>query len=108
VFLSIAGESVWSFQALCREPVMRFRSSGVQGDGTWSEEAGRLLFLRYHVVVKCQHVVQRQGRMLFQKVVLHSQVVTWWRKLVVLAVHAGARAMYIWNCWENRLWLHDF
>ena len=25
MFLSIAGESVWSFQALCREPVMRFR-----------------------------------------------------------------------------------
>jgi hypothetical protein len=24
VFLSIAGESVWLFQALCREPVMRF------------------------------------------------------------------------------------
>ncbi len=45
--------------------------------------------------------------MLFQKVVLHSQVVTWWKKLAVLAVHAGARAMYIWNCWENRLWLHD-
>ncbi len=25
MFLSKAGESVWSFQALCREPVMRFR-----------------------------------------------------------------------------------
>jgi hypothetical protein len=31
--------------------------------------------------------------MWFQKV-LHSQAVTWWKRLAVLAVHAGARAMY--------------
>jgi hypothetical protein len=36
--------------------------------------------------------------MWFQKV-LHSQAVTWWKELAVLAVHAEARAMYIWNSW---------
>ena len=27
--------------------------------------------------------------------VLHSQPVTWWKKLALVAVYAGARAMYI-------------
>jgi hypothetical protein len=36
VFLLIAGESVWLFQAWCKEPVMRFWNSTVQGDRIWS------------------------------------------------------------------------
>jgi hypothetical protein len=102
VLLLIAGEGVRLFQALCREQVIRFWKFWCARQRDMVSRGREVVGLEVSdccVVSTC--CSKAGGNVVSEGVAFSGCDVV--KKLVVLAVHAGVRAMYTWSYWGSRL-----